>query len=186
MDNIEIQVHKEINDYKEKIYFLNFRQWIFAILIGVIVVPTYLTLRDVIGETITSYVVIAIAAVLGFIGFVKIHELAAEKIIPYWLRHYLFFAKPVKYITDKEMLKIQEEKKNRKKRIRLKRSTNKHKQEIKRIKKEAKEQKKLEKVKKKYPKVDRGKTKHEEADELIEKIKKLPNEKKQLILELLE
>ena len=33
MDNIEITVFDEINDYKEKIYFFNFRQWVFAILI---------------------------------------------------------------------------------------------------------------------------------------------------------
>ena len=88
MDNIEITVFDEIKDYKEKIYFFNFRQWIFAILIVIAVVPTYIFLKDKIGEEITSYIVIAIAGVLGFIGFVKIHELPAEKIMPYWFRHY--------------------------------------------------------------------------------------------------
>lgn len=58
MDNIEITVFDEINDYKEKIYFFNFRQWLFAILIVAIVVPTYLILKDRIGEEITSYIVI--------------------------------------------------------------------------------------------------------------------------------
>lgn len=58
MDNIEIQVFDEINDYKEKIYFFNFRQWIFAILIVALVVPTYLILKDKIGSEITSYIVI--------------------------------------------------------------------------------------------------------------------------------
>ena len=42
MDEIEITVFDEIKDYKEKIYFFNFRQWIFAILIAVIVIPTYI------------------------------------------------------------------------------------------------------------------------------------------------
>lgn len=37
MDNIEITVFDEINDYKEKIYFFNFRQWAFSILIAIIV-----------------------------------------------------------------------------------------------------------------------------------------------------
>ncbi len=45
MDNIEITVFDEIKDYKEKIYFFNFRQWIFAILIIIAVVPTYLILK---------------------------------------------------------------------------------------------------------------------------------------------
>ena len=111
MGNIEIQVHNEINDYKEKIYFFNFRQWIFAILIVVIVIPTYFFLKNKIGEQATSYIVILIAGILGFIGFIKIHELAAEKILPYWIRHYFFFAKPVKYITDHELLEMQKQKK---------------------------------------------------------------------------
>ena len=102
MDSIEITVFDEINDYKEKIYFFNFRQWLFAILIIALVVPTYILLKDKIGKEITSYIVIAIASILGFIGFVKIHELPAEKILPYWFRHYFFFAKPIHYITDEE------------------------------------------------------------------------------------
>ena len=44
MDNIEITVFDEIKDYKEKIYFFNFRQWIFAILIIIAVVPITATL----------------------------------------------------------------------------------------------------------------------------------------------
>ena len=63
MDNIEITVFDEIKDYKEKIYFFNFRQWIFAILIIIAVVPTYLILKEKIGEETTSYIVIAIAGV---------------------------------------------------------------------------------------------------------------------------
>ena len=46
MDNIEITVFDEINDYNEKIYFFNFRQWLFAILIVALVVPTYIFLKD--------------------------------------------------------------------------------------------------------------------------------------------
>ena len=114
MDNIEITVFDEIKDYKEKIYFFNIRQWIFAILIVLTVVPTYLILKDKIGEEWASYIVIAIAGVLGFIGFVKIHELPAEKILPYWFRHYFLFAKPIHYITDEEYM-LQHQKKNKKK-----------------------------------------------------------------------
>lgn len=113
MDNIEITVFDEITDYKEKIYFFNFRQWLFTILIGSIVIPTYLILKDKIGDEITSYIVIAIAGILGFIGFVKIHELPAEKILPYWFRHYFLFAKPIVYMTDAEFEIQKQQKKHR-------------------------------------------------------------------------
>lgn len=71
MDNIEITVFDEINDYKEKIYFFNFRQWIFAILIVVLVVPTYVLLKDRIGDEVTSYIVIFIARNIRFYRFCK-------------------------------------------------------------------------------------------------------------------
>ena len=117
MDNIEITVFDEITDYKEKIYFFNFRQWLFTILIGAIVIPTYLVLKDKIGDEITSYIVILIAGILGFIGFVKIHELPAEKILPYWFRHYFLFAKPIIYMTDEEFEISKQQKKNKKSKI---------------------------------------------------------------------
>lgn len=207
MDNIEITVFDEINDYKEKIYFFNFRQWVFAILIVGIVVPTYLLLKDKIGEDATSYIVIAIAGVLGFIGFVKIHELPAEKILPYWFRHYFCFAKPIKYIIDEEF-KLQNQKKN-KKALKIKKAK-KSKSEIKEIKerkkqskieikekkKKQKEEKLLEKAKKKYatkeskPKNIKKKTIEEnpkdKTDELTQRLSKLPKEQQEALLKLLE
>lgn len=87
---------------------------ILAILIIIAVVPTYLILKEKIGEEATSYIVIAIAGVLGFIGFVKIHELPAEKIMPFWFRHYLLFAKPIHYMTDSEY-ELAHQKKNKSK-----------------------------------------------------------------------
>lgn len=149
MDNIEITVFDEINDYKEKIYFFNFRQWAFAILIVALVVPTYLLLKDKIGDEITSYIVIAIAGIFGFIGFVKIHELPAEKILPYWFRHYFNFAKPIHYITDEEF-NFQHQKKRKKS---IKSNTENIKQsksDIKELKKKQKQEKLLAKARKKY------------------------------------
>ena len=64
MDNIEITVFDEIKDYKEKINFFNFRQWIFAILIIIAVVPTYLILKEKIGEEAFSVAIL----VTGSIG----------------------------------------------------------------------------------------------------------------------
>lgn len=202
MDNIEITVFDEIKDYKEKIYFFNIRQWIFAILIMITVVPTYLILKDKIGEEATSYIVIAIAGVLGFIGFVKIHELPAEKIIPFWFRHYFLFAKPIHYITDEEyMLQHQKKSKKKAKKIDSPKTT---KTEIKEMKRKQKQAKMLEKARRKYGikpenseketikeekevKVDQVKeSNNSKKDELSEKLSKLSKEQQEALLKLLE
>lgn len=204
MDNIEITVFDEIKDYKEKIYFFNFRQWIFAILIIIAVVPTYLILKGKIGEEATSYIVIAIAGVLGFIGFVKIHELPAEKIMPFWFRHYLLFAKPIHYMTDSEY-ELQHQKKNKHKTKSTKTDNSKTtKAEIREMKKKQKQAKMLEKARKKYgvnPKNSEIETIKEEKeikvneinesnnsskDELSEKLSKLSKEQQEALLKLLE
>lgn len=191
MDNIEITVFDEIKDYKEKIYFFNFRQWAFAILIAGLVIPTYLILKDKIGEEITSYIVIAIAGVFGFIGFVKIHELPAEKILPYWFRHYFLFAKPIHYMSDEEYKKLHEKKG---KKANKNKTLNKN--EIKELKKKQKQEKLLMKAKKKYgitenteiirseeTKEDVVKT--EDNNELVEKISKLTKEEQEVLMKLL-
>ena len=196
MDDIEITVFDEIKDYKEKIYFFNFRQWIFAILIAVIVIPTYIILKDKIGEEITSYIVIAIAGSLGFIGFVKIHELEAEKILPYWFRHYFLFAKPIHYISDEEY-KLLHEKKKKGKKSKSRQMQKIDKQSAKEIKRKQKQEKLLMKAKKKYGITENAeiirsnKTKDiiEKTDkkdnELIEKLSKLTKEEQEVLLKLL-
>ena len=179
MDEIEITVFDEIKDYKEKIYFLNFRQWIFAILILVIVIPTYLILKNIIGEEITSYIVIGIAGILGFIGFVKIHELPAEKIIPFWFRHIIFFAKPIHYMTDEEY-KLQHQKRSKGKRKidNTKSKTIKH------------NDKELKKKQNKNTKEDKEKNTenldNSNITELSKKLSKLSKEQQDALLKLIE
>lgn len=192
MDNIEITVFDEIKDYKEKIYFFNFRQWIFAIIIVALVVPTYILLKDKIGDDITSYIVIAIAGVFGFIGFVKIHELPAEKILPYWFRHYFLFAKPIHYISDEQYI-LQHQKKRK-----VKDKTNAkilNKNDTRELRKKQKQEKLLMKAKKKYgitentEIVKSSETKEEKKDEanqeLAEKLSKLTKEEQEILLKLL-
>ena len=193
MDELEITVFDEIKDYKEKIYFLNFRQWIFAILIVGLVVPTYLLLKDRIGEEITRYIVIAIAGILVFIVFVKIHELPSEKILPFWFRHYFLFAKPIHYMTDAEFEKLHQKKgKNKVSKTNLKKS----KLDIKELNRKQKQEKLLEKAKKEC-KVKEEKTKKEnkneelkttknKEDELTKKLSKLSKEQQDALLKLLE
>ena len=199
MDNIEITVFDEIKDYKEKIYFFNFRQWLLAILIILVVVPTYMILKDKIGEEPTSYIVIAIAGVLGFVGFVKIHELPAEKIMPYWFRHYFLFSKPIHYMSDEEYaLQHQKKKKIKKKKDK---KTNTSKTEIKEMKRKQKQEKMLEKARKKYSKKleklkdnetikeELKKTKEKDNSnnaELLDRLSKLSKEQQEALLKLLE
>ncbi len=192
MDDIEITVFDEINDYKEKIYFFNFRQWIFAIVIIGIVVPTYMLLKDKIGDEITSYIVIAIAGVLGFIGFVKIHELPAEQILPYWFRHYFLFAKPIHYISDNDFLL---QTKNKSKKINTEKSIN-SKNTKKELKKKQKQEKLLQKAKKKYgvlenkieniQTIENKNIENTKQNELSEKLSKLTKEQQDALLKLLE
>ena len=189
MDNIEITVFDEINDYKEKIYFFNFRQWAFSILIAIIVIPTYLILKEKIGEEITSYIVIAIAAFLGFIGFVKIHELPAEKILPYWFRHYTLFAKPIKYIPDAEYELLHQMKQRKE----VKKTKSGSKSELKELKKFKKQEILLKKAEKKFGTTKKKiknkeilkETKKDNTDELTKKLSQLSKEQQDALLKLL-
>lgn len=100
MDRIEPRIHDEIKDYKEKFYNFTIRQWLFAILILIIVVPLYLYLSPILGSDITGWIVILVAGPIGFIGFIPIQGLSAEKMIFFWKRNYINFAKTICYRTE--------------------------------------------------------------------------------------
>lgn len=151
MDEIEIQVFEEYNDYHEKLGIMTFRQWVFSALMLIVVVPTYILLPKYtfITSDMASYIVIIEAAIIGFLGFVKIHKLPAEKIIPYWYRHYFAFNKPLKYMTTKEYQKMLDDKKNKNKKSKVIEYDD-NDLTPKQRKKKAKQEKELAKAKKKY------------------------------------
>lgn len=156
MDKIEPRIHDEIKDYKEKFYNFTLRQWLFGILILITTIPLYLFLTPKIGSDLTGWIVIIVALPIGFFGFIPIQGLNAERIIFYWKRNYINFAKPLIYKTEKELLEEKTKKKktkNKKVKINkkeLKKQKKIEKRRLKELKKERKRQRELARAKKKF------------------------------------
>ncbi len=152
MDRIEPRIHDEIKDYKEKFYNFTLRQWIFGILIVITTVPLYLILSPKIGSDITGWLVILIAVPIGFVGFIPIQGLNAERIVFFWKRNYINFAKPILYKTKDDILQEVTDSNNKK--------TNLDKKQIRDLKKEEKlKAKELQKERKKQREIARAKKK---------------------------
>lgn len=153
MDRIEPRIHDEIKDYKEKFYNFTLRQWIFGILILITTVPLYLVLSPKIGNNITGWLVIIIAVPIGFFGFIPIQGLNAERIIFFWKRNYINFAKPILYKTEEELIQEKSGKKTKPITVNRKEQKNLQKMEKQKqrdLQKERKKQREIARAKKKF------------------------------------
>lgn len=154
MDRIEPRIHDEIKDYKEKFYNFTLRQWIFGILILITTVPLYLVLSPKIGSNIAGWLVILVAIPIGFVGFIPIQGLNAERIMFFWKRNYINLAKPILYKTEEELL---QEKNGKKKKTVVSNVSKKEQKNIQKLEKQ--KQKELQKERKKQREIARAKKK---------------------------
>lgn len=115
MDELEVRVHEEINDYVERFYGLTLRQIIAMILVVGINVPTYLYLHGKINEDILQFIIIFMATPEMLWGFVKIQNMHAERFVRYWWRNLVLFAKPLQYQSDEDIALAKANKKRGKK-----------------------------------------------------------------------
>lgn len=151
MDRIEPRIHDEIKDYKEKFYNFTIRQWLFAILITIIVVPLYLFLSPIIGSDLTGWLVILVAGPIGFIGFIPIQGLNAEKMLFFWKRNYINFAKPILYKEENSLEPVNNKTKvSKKDKQKIQKLQKEDKKRLKELKKERQRQRDLARAKKKF------------------------------------
>lgn len=79
---IEIQIPKEITDYKEKFLFgLTVRQLFSAVVALAICVPLYIFGKDYLGEDIVSWLIILVAIPVFAFGFFKSDGMPFEKFL---------------------------------------------------------------------------------------------------------
>lgn len=79
---IEIQIPKEITDYKEKFLFgLTVRQLFSAVVALAICVPLYIFGKDYLGEDIVSWLIILVAIPVFAFGFFKYDGMPFEKFL---------------------------------------------------------------------------------------------------------
>lgn len=108
MNNMEVRVHEEISEYKEKFYGLTLRQWISVIITVIVDVPFYILLSNYIQDDILQILVIIISGPVLLIGFVRFQQLPMEKFLKYFFRNYFNLYKPLEYKSDQEVQKEKE------------------------------------------------------------------------------
>ncbi len=84
---MEIQINKEIKDYKESMFFgLSLRQVIFSSIALVVAIGIYFGLKPYFGTETVSWVCMLGAAPFAALGFVNYHGLNAEQLLWAWIK----------------------------------------------------------------------------------------------------
>lgn len=98
---IEVKIPKEIRKYKEKIIGgFSIRQLLAFLVTGAIVSPIYIYLRKYIGDDITGYLIMIIAAPILLVGFYEKDGLPFEKYVIYFLNYTFLVSQKRKYIVE--------------------------------------------------------------------------------------
>lgn len=98
---ITVRIPKEIREYKEKLAFgLTARQLVASIIALVICVPLYLYGRKILGEDLTSWIVILVALPCAGIGFIKKNGMPFEKYMWAVLKQNLIYPQKTLFKTD--------------------------------------------------------------------------------------
>lgn len=88
--SVEVRIPKEITEYKEKIMFgLSIRQLICLFIAIIISIPSYIFLKNILGEELTGYIVMVEVIPFIAIGFLKPKGLNFEKVLIMFLKHNL-------------------------------------------------------------------------------------------------
>lgn len=99
---IAVRIPEEIRTYKEKIIGgFTARQLIASAVIGFICIPLYIRGKEFINEEIISWIVMAVAAPIGVIGFFpEIYGMKPEKFLKYYIKFEFFAPRKRVFISD--------------------------------------------------------------------------------------
>ena len=80
---LESEHIKNFQEWQKNYYGFTFRQWLFLVLTGIITVPTYLYLTPILGDEISSWIVIIMGLPLMLCGFLTLQGMTADRLLPF-------------------------------------------------------------------------------------------------------
>ena len=104
---MEIKINKEIQNYKESIFFgLSMRQFFFSIFGCGSAVLLYFLLRPYLSAEILSWICVLIVVPFAFMGFVTYNGMPAEKLVVAWFKSEILMPKYLIYESRNIYLEI--------------------------------------------------------------------------------
>jgi len=85
---LEVKIHKEITEYREKIIFgLSIRQLICVTIAALLCIATFWAVKPFIGKDLAGYLVLIEAAPIMGVGFLRINGFTFEQYVAIVLKH---------------------------------------------------------------------------------------------------